>query len=355
MKNLVSRLFALVLLVTVALIGWQQGAVAALFTAAAMGSALAHLGTPAHVLGVNALGTLSSALIVQRALSLVFTKRPILKRFSLDLSGEGVLFNQQVITRVKTVPAVTNFSQVATDVVTTDIPVTIDQFKQALVSFTPQQLAATDRNLIDEQAEPMAVAVANYLVDDVANLFSDVNFPDTLNPSGKTVTTVANTGYSTLVALRKALIKRGAPEGFKKFCLVNADVYEKLLNDPLCNRQAKVVETGNDPITTGELLGVAGFEAISEYPALPGTNNMVAAAGTPDAIVLAARVPKDPRSVLPGVNVPFNLSVVTDPGSGLSVMVQEWIGTDLTANVRLCWMHGRAAGNTNNLQRQVTA
>ena len=306
----------------------------------------------------NQLGTLSSAKIVQEALALVFTKRPILKRFSLDLTADDVKFNQEVISRIKTVPAVGNFGDAPADVVDQDVPVTIDQFKQVLVSFTPQQLSSTDRDLIREQAEPMAVSIANYLVDDVASFFTDANFanPDDPNISRKTVCTVANTGYSTFVALRKALIQRGAPEGFKKFCMVNSDVYEKALNDPLCNRQTKVITSDDkDPIMTGELVGVAGFEAISEYPNLQNTNNMVSVAGTPDAIVLAARVPKDPRAVLPGVNVPFNLSTVTDPGSGFTVMLQEWIDTGLNANVRLCWMHGRAVGNRNNLQRQVTA
>lgn len=358
MQTLFARTLALVLLVSVLLVGFHQGVAAALLTAAAMGSALSHLSRPAHLLGVNQLGSLSSAMIVQRALALTFTKRPLLKRFSLDLTKEEMAnpkLNQVVTSRIKTVPAVTDFGQIPQDVVTTDVNVTIDRFKQILLSFTPQQLASTDRELINEQAEPMAVGIANYLVDDAASLFTDANYatPDDQVNSRKTVTTVANTGYSTLTAIRRKLIERGAPEGFKKFGMVNAAVYEKLLNDPLCNRGAKA--TGADPIATGELPDVAGFEAISEFPTLPGTDNMVGAFGTPDAIVLASRLPKDPRSVLPNVAVPFNLTVVQDPGSGFAVMLQEWIGTDLSVNVRMCFMHGRAVGNKNNLQRQVTA
>lgn len=305
----------------------------------------------------NSLGTLSSSLIIQRALALVFKKYPVLKRFSLDLSSDAVLFNQTVISRIKTVPAVDNFGAAPRDVVDVDVPVTIDQFKQVMHSFTPQQISSTNRDLIDEIAEPMAVAIATYLVADAVSLFTDANYanPDDGTTSRKTVVTVGNTGYSTLVALRKALIKRGCPMGFEKFALVNSDVYEKLLLDPLCNRAQKTTETSGDPISTGELVGIAGFASIAEYPDLPTTNGMVAAAGTPDALVMAARVPKDPRQVLPNTSAPFSLDVITDPGSGFSVMVQEWIGTDLTANVRLCWMYGKAVGNVNNLQRQVIA
>ena len=306
----------------------------------------------------NSLGTLNSALIIQRALALVFTKRPVLKRFSLDLSSDQVLLNQVVTSRIKSIPAVGNFGDAPADVVDTDVNVTINQFKQVQHTFTPQQYTATNRNLIDEIAEPMAVAIGNYLTDDLASLFTAENYPDAGGgvPSQKTVATVANTAYATLVTIRTALMKRGVPEVMDKFALVNSDVYAQLLLDPLCNRAAKVVlDDAQNPIVTGELLGIAGFKAISEYPGLPNTENMTGVFGSPDAAVVAARVPKDPRSLLPGTNAPFNLDIITDPGSGFSVMVQEWIGTDLTANVRACWMHGKAVGNSNNVQRLVTA
>ena len=311
----------------------------------------------------NALGTLNSALIIQRALALVFTKRPVLKKFSLDLSSDDVLLNQEVISRIKTIPTVGNFGDAPADVVDADVSVTINQFKQIYHQFTPQQYTATNRNLIDEIAEPMAVAIGNYLVDYLAQLFTAENYPD--GPGGvnagtllsnKTVSTVANTAYSTLVAIRTALIKRGCPDVMEKFALVNSDVYGQLLLDPLCNRAAKViVGDDQDPIMDGELRSIAGFKSLSEYPALPTTENLTGVFGSPDAAVVAARVPKDPRALLPGTNAPFNLDIVTDPGSGFSVMVQEWIGTDLTANVRACWMFGTAVGNPNNLQRLVTA
>ena len=307
----------------------------------------------------NSLGTLNSALIIQRALALVFTKRPILKRFTMDLSSDQVLYNQQVISRLKTIPSVQTFGSAPSNDVTTDVPVTINQFQQVMYTFQPQEYTATNRDLIDEIAEPMAVAIANYFVDAVAATFTQgANFPDGaagVNAgtalSNKTTATVANTAYSTLVAIREAMHLRGVPESMQKFALVNAQVYAQLLLDPLCNRAAKVIlDDEKNPIVTGELLGVAGFPAISEYPALPTTGNMSGVFGTPDAIVVAARVPKDPRSLLPGTNAPFNLDIITDPGSKFSVMVQEWIGTDLTANVRACWMWGNAVGNTNNAQ-----
>ena len=302
----------------------------------------------------NQLGTLSSTLIVQRALALVFVKRPVLKRFSLKLTADPVKLGQTVTTRLRTIPPVQPFGSAPSDVTTTDVPVVVNQFMQVMVSFTAAQLASTDRDLVQEQAEPLAVSVATYLVDTAAGLFSDANYGAT----NKMVTTVANTSYATLVAARKGLVKLGVPEQGEKFALVNADLYEKFLNDPLCNRSSKVILNGNDPVSTGELTaaeGIAGFPSISEYPGLPTTNNMLAAYGTPDAVALASGVPRDPRTVLPNTSAPFSLGVIEDPGSGFAVMVQEFIGTDLSANVRLCWICGMAPGNTNNLIRQVSA
>ena len=47
----------------------------------------------------------------------------------------------------------------------TDVSVTLNNFKQVRYDFTPQQYSGTNRDLIAEAAEPMAVAIANYMVD----------------------------------------------------------------------------------------------------------------------------------------------------------------------------------------------
>lgn len=295
----------------------------------------------------NALGTLASALIIQRALALTFTKRPMLRYISLDLGQDSVKWNQQVISRIKSVPAVADFGTGAADVTLTDVSVTINQFKEIHHAFTPQEYTATDRRLVDEIAEPMAVAFANHIVDAVAALWIAANFTNS--------STVAS-GWSytnTLLVLRKALIGRGIPDGYR-FVACNADVYGAFLADTTIVAALNNPSNG-DAIRRGMLPQVAGF-GLDEYPALPTTGNMVAFAGSSDSTVYAARVPKDPREVLPGASFPGNLSVVTDPTTGLSVMVNEWIDpATLKANCRLVWMYGVAKGNANNGQILKTA
>lgn len=289
----------------------------------------------------NALGTLASAVVIQRALELVFTKRPILKRISLDLSDERVKFNQAVKSRIYTVPTVNNFGTGATDRADTDVSVTIDTFKEVHHAFTPQELSGTDRNLVDESAEPIAVAIANHMVDAISALWLIAAY------TNATTLATASVAYSTLVTLREALSTRGAPD--KRFFCASAAVYSKLLNDSTVISALTNAGHGG-AITSGMLPGVAGFD-IFEYPALPSTGNMTGFAATPDATVLATRLPRDPRELLPNAPFPGAMGVVTEPTTGLSVLVNEWIEpSTLKANVRLVWMYGKAVGNVSNGQ-----
>jgi hypothetical protein len=302
----------------------------------------------------NVLGTLVSALIVQRALELVYTKRPILKRIAKDVmdyeTGEVTAkFNQTITTRTRTVATVNNFGTGAVDRADVDVSVALSNFKEIHAAFTPQEYTGTSRDLIDESAEPMAVAFANHMVDAVAALwFATATY---------TNQTIKGAGwdYRHLTQVRKKLnaAGRGVPQP-NRFYVANGDVWESLLNDPLIIAEYNNSRNQN-AISTGELPEVAGF-GLMEYPELPATNNLAAFAGVPNATIYVHRVPKDPREVLPNTPFPGNLGIVQDPKTGLSVMVNEWIEpATLKANVRLVWMYGVDEGITGNGERIVTA
>src|SRR5580765_8000488 len=103
------------------------------------------------------LGTIGSSLIIQRALDLVFTKRPVLNSITLDLSSDAALYNQAIKSRTFSVPTVNDFGTGATDRNDTDVSVTLNRFKEVHHAFTPQQYSGTNRNLVEESAEPIAV------------------------------------------------------------------------------------------------------------------------------------------------------------------------------------------------------
>lgn len=292
----------------------------------------------------NSLGTLASGTVLTRALELVFTKRPILNSISLDLSADTIKLGETVKSRIHSVPTVGSFPSAATAKTDTDVSVTVDQAKQIRHTFTSAELSSTDRNLVEEAAEPMAVAIANHMVDALAALWLPANY------TNETVEAVADADYETLTVLRQALTGRGAPDN--RFAAVSAAVYKELLNDPLCNRAAK--NAGNDPIVDGRLQGIAGFSEIFEYPALLTTSNLVGFAGSKDSAVIASRIPTNPASILPNASVPGSIGVITEPKTGLSVLVAEWIDmASLSAEVMVVWQYGVAKGNANNGQRLV--
>jgi len=312
----------------------------------------------------NQTGTLATANIVQEALSLVFTKRPILGNISMgftDRNGSPVAqYNQAVITRTLGIPTVQDFGSSPTDRADSDVSVTLNQFKEVSYEYTPQEYSGTNRDLVREAAEPLAIAVANKMVDAIAALWTIGNFPTRTGAdavaNGATVSkTIKGAGwdYTHLVDVRGVLNKAGVPEG-NRFYVGNSNVYGSMLTD------GRIVYALNNPsngdaIRKGQLPDVAGF-ALAEYPALPTTGNLVGFAGTKDSTVYAARVPKDPRDVIPGLTVPGNIGIVTEPRTGMSVMVLEYLTlSTLKITTKLVWMYGTAVGNANNGQLIVSA
>jgi hypothetical protein len=301
----------------------------------------------------NSLGTLAGSLILQRALEMTFTKRPLLRNISLGLKdldtgvAEAAQLNQSVITRIKSSLAVNSFGTGAQNYTTTDVPVSLTLEKEVHVAFTRVEVNSTERNLIDEAAEPIAIAIANSFVDSVAALWIASNFTNS--------STVAS-GWSyanTLLVLRAAANGRGWSDFGRFFCHSTA-VSTALLNDSLIVAESNNAQNAN-AIQRGELPVVSGF-ALAEYPAIPSTGNMVGFAGTPDSTILAVRPHRDPQTVIPGLNFPGNFGYITEPKSGLTLSVTQWIdASTLAVNSRISWLQGSAVGNANNGQILKTA
>lgn len=300
----------------------------------------------------NALGTLAGSLILQRALALVFTKRPVLRNITLnakDLDGaaEAMQLGQACITRIKAIPAVQPFGTGAQDLNFTDVPVTLTQERELHVKFTRAEYNSTERQLIDEAAEPIAAGIANYFVDLIASLWIAANFPNS--------TIVAN-GWSytnTVLVLRAALNGRGTADAGRFFAHSTA-VNTALLGDSMIVSELNNAANANT-IQSGRLPIVSGF-GMMEYPAIPNTGNMVGFAGTPDTTLLAVRPHKNPEDIGAGIKFPGNIGYITEPVTGLTLMVTQWIdAASLDVNSRISWLQGTAKGNATNGQILKTA
>lgn len=313
------------------------------------------LAMPSGRVGVNTLGTLATGLVVQEALALVFTKRPMLNAITFDtrdLQGSPVAkYNQTITTRTLGLPTVQNFGGAASATADVDVNVTINNFKELAYTFTPIEYSSTDRNLIAERAEPMAIALANYFVDTIAALWTAANFP----LAAQKTTVAAAWGYvNTILVLRKAMNQRGIQDP-RRFFVYNSDVEASLLGDQL------IVSALNNPdnggaIASGRLPQVGGF-GLDDYPDLPANGiNLIGFAGTPQSTVLATRVVRDPRELIPNLPYPGNMGLVTEPRTGLTVMVLEYIDqATLNLTSKLVFMHGQAVGDSKKGQLLVSA
>jgi len=311
---------------------------------------------------VNTLGTLATATIIQEALDLVFTIRPELNRISLgftDRNGSPIAaYNQAVITRTLSIPTVGNAGDAAVARSDSDVSVTLNNYKQLRYDFTSAEYSGTNRDLIRESAMPMAVAMANYMVDAVAAVWTSANFPARTGAdavANKVTNNISIVGagwdYTFLLQQRAILNKAGVPQ-FKRMLAVNSDVYASMLNDQRI--VAALYNPANaEAIKTGQLPEVAGM-GIAEYPGFPSNSqNLIGASMAPDAVVYAHRVPKDPREVpgFEGIPIPGRIGIVTNPRTGLSVMVEEFVAMPtLTITTMILWMYGVAKGNVNNIQ-----
>lgn len=313
-------------------------------------------------LGVNSLGTLSGTIVIQRALELTFTKFPRLGAFAKgfkELDGRVASANlgQSVASRLLQVSSITNFESGAQNFTTTDVTGTLRNFRQIHHRFTAAEVNSTDRRLIDEAAMPMAIGLAKGIVDAYAAMVSRQNFNTTTNSTGPTLTVASGWSYAnTLVPLMGALDQRGVRDAGRYF-LASGAVNQALLVDPL------VVAALNNPananaIQTGILPQIISGLSYDKYPVLPNTDsNLLGFAGTPDAIMYLARAPMTPDEVFgeAAARAPFAYGIITEPTTGFSVMVQQWMETNLSINTRLVWLDGVEVGNPNNLVRLVSA
>lgn len=315
----------------------------------------------AGVLYVNTPGTIVGAQIIQRALRLTFTKFPALTTFALgfkELDGrvESANLGQDVYSRVLNVSPITNFESGASDFNWSDVPGKLRNFRQIHHRFTAAEVNSTDLRYIDMAAQPMAIGLAQGLSAAMVGMVSRTNFNSTVNSISPVLSVASGWTYAnTLVPLIGALNDRGVPDMGDRFILANSAVNGALLTDTnlvaaLNNpANASVIQAGKFPqIQAGLQYGVYPNFAASD-------SNLIGLAGTPDALMYIARAPKSPDEVFAAAaaKAPFAWAIITDELTGFSVLVQQWIETNLAVNTRIVWLDGYQVGNATNMIRII--
>lgn len=309
------------------------------------------------LMGANSVGTVAGTLVTQRTLEFLHLVLPVLSMISTDFSDQQAKFNQQVISRILSAPTVGTYDPAAgyaqTDQTATDVPVTIDQHKYVMTSFDANTLGSTVRRLFDEFAMPNAYAMALEMATAVLGLITNANFPNF------TLQNIDDFSRGDVIDMGTALTKRGVPQGSaNRSLLLFSDFYAKLAKDSgtVLNAVTALAAFKNpEIITEGVMPDLHGFK-VADTPSLPDNGEHLVGAGfSKSALVLSTRLPIDYTQILPGASF-GNVTVVTNPDSGFSVMQAEYVDHKLgSANQRSAWMYGKAKGQANALQRLKNA
>ena len=289
----------------------------------------------------NTLGSLVGNIVSQRTLSTLVAMRPVLKDVVTDFSDEQIALGQTVTTRTAAMPTVQNFNQPPSDATMTDYPITLDQHKQAYFSFSATEYLSTNRNLVEEHSEVMAVALGNHLVDTLAALVTDAFTSETTGAA-------ATKDFSAVTTACAALNTAGAPD-VGRAGWVNTAFAEALSNDEV---MAEYLDKGSDSAYS-RWRNVRGFRTITEFPSLPGNSiNLIGFFFQRNALLIAAR----PQRIPTGARYPGLLEIITEPGSGLSVVNNVWVDPNtLAMNTRLILMYGVKRGLVGAGHKFVTS
>jgi hypothetical protein len=296
------------------------------------------------------LGTLAGTLVAQRTLELLHFYFPELTAFTTDFSDQPITFNQTVMTRTITIPAVQTYSTTTgwadISAATIDVPVTLNNHKGVTISYNEQIMASTMRKLFDEQAPAQAYALAKNIIDALYAVITDANF------TNNTVATGTAFGRSTVVDVGVALNLRGVPNmPGTRTMLLYSTFFGNLQKDATLMQLAAFQRSGliteNQPGTDAAYgITVSGFQ-VYDAPNLPTNNaNLNGFAGSKSALLIVTRIPNDYTVDLAGASY-GTVQTVTNPNIGISVMSTQYVDHTLAvAKSRLSIMYGVAAGQT---------
>jgi hypothetical protein len=227
------------------------------------------------------------------------------------------------------------------------VPITIDQHKSVQVEFGANELGSTSRRLFDEQAPAMMYAIGKDIIDTLYAVITAANFTE-----DPIISALVDFERRTVISMAGALSDRGVPEpenGGVRTLLLKGDYFDALFSDsPIVtlagNQQAGI-------ITEGKLPKVHGFIPVRASN-LPSTNNLRGFGFGKSALVVAGRLPNDYANALPGVTGGGTTQVISDPRSGASVVLTQFVNHQLgKAYSRMAYMFGCGKGDQRAGQR----
>jgi phage I-like protein len=275
------------------------------------------------LLAANSFGTLSQTLVSTRILELLTLDFPTLNSIATDFSDQIVSFGDSLKTRIVGIPTVSSYNQTTgwtdSDMNTTDVSITYDQFKGVPIKIDAQSIASTVRRLFDEIAPAQAYALGKDMVDYLYALITAA-FTNPVIAAG-----LGTFGRATVVDMGGTLDDTSNPS-MGRTLILNRPYFSALEKDPTIVNLATFQRA--DILTMGmqnTLKQIAGFNTVIKAVNFPSTAIGVAVlkgfAYTKSALCLATRLSADYVNVLPGSSS-GNLTVITTPGGMSANQIQ---------------------------------
>lgn len=297
---------------------------------------------PLSAVAANTLGTLASTLVATQTLELLTLTFPLLKMILTDFSDQIVSYGDTLKSRFIGIPAVKTYNTTTgwatpSDVTTTDISITYNQFKGVPIQFLGHELAGTVRRLFDELAPAQAYALGKDMVDYIYALITSA-YTNTVTQAG-----LGTFGRSTLIDMGGILDDAGVPE-IGRFVLLSRPYYSALSKDNVLTQMAAfqnaaMIAKGLEPSTMPEVEGFKAIKAVN-LPAtvISGSTVLKGFAGSKSSIALASRLSADYVNAIPGAGN-GNLTVVTTPAGFSANLVQfvDHVGANATSRLEVIY------------------
>ena len=293
----------------------------------------------------NTLGGINIAQISEQSLDYLSTQFHPLRAFSRDFSADISGAGESVTTRVPSSMTASDLSTgyAATDVTSTAITVTLNQFKGYSMAFTDMEVSKAGNFdwLSSVFLAPALEVTLDAVMDSLLALVLNSNF------SANEVITAANFDLDEVADLAADLTNVKCPKSDRALVLPSA-YYASLAKDNLVQDASAYGNAG--PIQDNIVQKAHGF-SIYEYTGIPANGeNLAAIALHPSALCLAARQPAAPA------DGSVQVSDIVDPSTGLPIQLRTWY--DNTAGKHYLAMgvlYGVAKGNGAALKRIKSA
>lgn len=303
----------------------------------------------------NTLGGINLTVIAQDSLTTLLAEFPLISKFSTNFGGEIATKGETVTTRIASAVNATDIGAngyAKSNVTSTAKSVTLSNHKGFVMGFSDGEVAKGGYDVLRKTfIRPAAHAVSKAVLDDIFALVTSSNFTST-GYSG----TVAAFDADAVAGLSQTLTDANVAQA-GRLLIVRPSLYTALARDN--SIQAAYASGTNAPLTENILPRVHGFE-VNQYSALPnGTlggafsgldNNLKGIAVSPEAFIIAARLPALPT------NWYGNVATAVDEKSGLAVQVREWYDGDAgEQKLSMSILYGVAVGSAPCLTQIIAS